>query len=224
MSWRFLSRKALVRSRRLSRLPLGDRDSAASFRWHRRFRARTITSCVGNGRYRRSPATSITGPSLGQRERSSHRCRHTRCPNSSNATTPTLARYALAMPGKALVSFRAYARLLLGGSGRAVLRAATCRFVANHERRRSRARRTKRESLRRPAAGPGRLGMTRNEARPPVPVLARAGGDSVSSQRLQRLDHPRWLRVWVHERQSQHAAAMPLGRHAQDHALLRQCV
>ena len=30
VSWRFLSRKALVRSRRLSRLPLGDRDSAAS--------------------------------------------------------------------------------------------------------------------------------------------------------------------------------------------------
>ena len=29
VSWRFLSRKALVRSRRLSRLPLGDRDSAA---------------------------------------------------------------------------------------------------------------------------------------------------------------------------------------------------
>ena len=41
-----------------------------------------------HGRYcGRSPATSITGLSLGQRERSAHRCRHTRCPNSSEAST-----------------------------------------------------------------------------------------------------------------------------------------
>ena len=45
-SWRFLSRKALVQSRRSSRLPLGDRDSAATL-LHRRFRASTITCCVG---------------------------------------------------------------------------------------------------------------------------------------------------------------------------------
>ena len=66
--------------------------------------------------------------------------------------------------------------------------------------------------------------MTRNEARPSALALARAGGDSFSSQRLQHLDHARGLRVWVHEGQSQHAAAMPLGRHAQDHAFLRQRV
>ena len=45
-SWRFLSRRALVQSRRWSRLPLGDRDSAASL-LDRRFRASTIPSCVG---------------------------------------------------------------------------------------------------------------------------------------------------------------------------------
>jgi hypothetical protein len=44
--WRFLSRKALVQSRRWSRLALGDRDSAASL-LDRRFRASTIPSCVG---------------------------------------------------------------------------------------------------------------------------------------------------------------------------------
>ena len=74
----------------LSRLPLGDRDSAARFAG-RRFRASPITSCVGTDGTRRPPATSITGLSLGQRERSSHRCRHTRCPNSSGGAAHAAA-------------------------------------------------------------------------------------------------------------------------------------
>ena len=63
VSWRFLSRKALVRSRRLSRLPLGDRDQCRQF-VGRRFRASTITACVGtdgtDGRPRpRSPGCRL---------------------------------------------------------------------------------------------------------------------------------------------------------------------
>jgi hypothetical protein len=58
-SWRFLSRKALVRSRRLSRLPLGDRDSAASLP-EGRFRASTMT-------VPRVAATPITGCRLARR-------------------------------------------------------------------------------------------------------------------------------------------------------------
>ena len=38
--------------------------------------------CVGTGRPRTVATTTITGQLLGQAERSSHRCRHTRCPNS----------------------------------------------------------------------------------------------------------------------------------------------
>ena len=39
-----------------------------------------------HGPYSRVAATSITGLSFGQAERASHRCRHTRCPNSSRAS------------------------------------------------------------------------------------------------------------------------------------------
>ena len=100
-SRRFLSRKALVRSRRLSRLPLGDRDSAASL-LNRRFRVSTIPSCVDtdgtDGRRDLDPRLS-----LGQRERSSHRCRRTRCPNSSGPAVSSRSPQAFATPGRAAV-------------------------------------------------------------------------------------------------------------------------
>ena len=47
-----------------------------------------IRSCVGTD-VSRVAATSITGLLLGQAERSSHRCRYTRCSNSSISTAPS---------------------------------------------------------------------------------------------------------------------------------------
>ena len=79
-----------------------------------------------HGRYRRSPATSITGLSLGQTERSSHRCRHTRCPNSDeqeqrswawrcprSAWAPTPRSTAARSAARALFPFRSEHRPLL---------------------------------------------------------------------------------------------------------------
>jgi hypothetical protein len=56
----------------------------------RRFPVSTITFCVGTHLASRVAATSITTLSLGQAERSSHRCQRTRCSNSSDpqARTP----------------------------------------------------------------------------------------------------------------------------------------
>ena len=89
VSWQFLSRKALVRSRRCH----GCRSAIATVPpvcWTS-IPSKPDHVLRRHGRYRRPPATSITGLSLGQRERSSHRCRHTRCPNSSGGAAHAAA-------------------------------------------------------------------------------------------------------------------------------------
>ena len=87
----------------------GDCGSASSL-LDRQFRASTTTSCVGTGRSRVA-ATSISGLSLGEAKRSSHRSRHTRCSNSSNPEAAACLQECSGpsgelAPGRATADFR----------------------------------------------------------------------------------------------------------------------